>query len=74
MFAAAAKGKGLAEKFDEDAPWVEKYRPKTLDDVAAHSEIIDTSKFEASFLIFRVFHAYWARPITSSNRNTEICF
>ena len=26
------------------APWVEKYRPKTLDDVAAHKEIIDTSK------------------------------
>jgi hypothetical protein len=26
-----------------DAPWVEKYRPKTLDDVAAHKEIIDTS-------------------------------
>lgn len=27
-----------------DAPWVEKYRPKTLDDVAAHKEIIDTIK------------------------------
>lgn len=26
-----------------DAPWVEKYRPKSLDDVAAHKEIIDTS-------------------------------
>lgn len=25
-------------------PWVEKYRPKTLDDVAAHKEIIDTIK------------------------------
>jgi hypothetical protein len=24
-------------------PWVEKYRPKTLDDVCAHREIIDTS-------------------------------
>eukprot|EP00877_Chromochloris_zofingiensis_P001247 jgi/Chrzof1/11122/Cz05g24170.t1 len=28
----------------KDAPWVEKYRPKTLDDVAAHKEIIDTIK------------------------------
>ena len=28
----------------EDAPWVEKYRPQTLDDVAAHKEIVDTSK------------------------------
>lgn len=27
----------------KDAPWVEKYRPRTLDDVAAHKEIIDTS-------------------------------
>lgn len=27
-----------------EAPWVEKYRPKTLDDVAAHTDIIDTVK------------------------------
>ena len=27
----------------EDAPWVEKYRPQTLDDVAAHKEIVETS-------------------------------
>ncbi|KAG2498885.1 hypothetical protein HYH03_003077 [Edaphochlamys debaryana] len=27
-----------------NAPWVEKYRPKKLDDVAAHKEIIDTIK------------------------------
>lgn len=25
-------------------PWVEKYRPKTLDDVCAHRDIIDTSE------------------------------
>lgn len=36
--------KGEAELAIDDAPWVEKYRPKTLDDVAAHKEIIDTSK------------------------------
>lgn len=24
-------------------PWVEKYRPKTLADVAAHKDIVDTS-------------------------------
>ena len=30
----------------EDAPWVEKYRPQTLDDVAAHKEIVDTSASE----------------------------
>lgn len=27
-----------------DAPWVEKFRPKSLDEVAAHKEIIDTSE------------------------------
>lgn len=36
------KGDPLVER--KDAPWVEKYRPKTLDDVAAHKEIIDTSE------------------------------
>ena len=25
--------------------WVEKYRPQSLDDVAAHRDIVDTSKF-----------------------------
>ncbi len=28
---------------DANAPWIEKFRPKTLDEVAAHTEIIDTS-------------------------------
>ena len=28
---------------NRNAPWIEKYRPKTLDEVAAHTEIIDTS-------------------------------
>eukprot|EP00798_Chlamydomonas_sp_ICE-L_P023994 gene23994-9567_t len=28
----------------KNAPWTEKYRPKNLDDVAAHTEIIDTIK------------------------------
>lgn len=36
--------KGKAPSSIDDAPWVEKYRPKTLDDVAAHKEIIDTSE------------------------------
>lgn len=28
---------------DKNAMWIEKYRPQSLDDVAAHKEIIDTS-------------------------------
>ena len=37
--------KAVPPLFDEAAPWVEKYRPKTLDDVAAHTDIIDTSEY-----------------------------
>ena len=33
---------------DADQPWTEKFRPKTLDDVAAHKDIIDTSNSPAS--------------------------
>ena len=42
------KGKAPASALDPlaAAPWVEKYRPKSLDDVAAHREIIDTSERE----------------------------
>ncbi len=34
---------GQSTHFNAEAPWVEKFRPKTLDDVAAHKDIIDTS-------------------------------
>ena len=35
------------------APWVEKYRPETLDDVAAHKEIITTSTYGCRVLCVR---------------------
>jgi hypothetical protein len=39
------KGKAtLREGARGDGVWVEKYRPKALSDVAAHKDIIDTSK------------------------------
>jgi hypothetical protein len=42
--AAQQRRKGVDPTVDgKAAPWVEKYRPKSLDDVAAHKEIIDTS-------------------------------
>ncbi|KAI5822283.1 P-loop containing nucleoside triphosphate hydrolase protein [Schizophyllum commune Tattone D] len=42
---AAAKGKGKAtdHPYDDDSlPWVEKYRPVTLDDVVSHKDITTT--------------------------------
>lgn len=35
---------GESSVLDENAMWIEKYRPRSLDDVAAHKEIIDTSE------------------------------
>ncbi|TRM65636.1 P-loop containing nucleoside triphosphate hydrolase protein [Schizophyllum amplum] len=42
---SAAKGKGKATEnpYDDDnLPWVEKYRPVTLDDVVSHKDITTT--------------------------------
>lgn len=30
-------------------PWVEKYRPQSLDDVAAHRDIVETSKLRLHY-------------------------
>lgn len=40
----------------DNLPWVEKYRPVTLDDVVAHQDIISTSKCLPSLAIARVRH------------------
>lgn len=46
---AAQKGKGKMDVSNgrhqqvKGGPWVEKYRPTSLADVAAHKDIIDTS-------------------------------
>ncbi|GFH20695.1 DNA replication factor C complex subunit 5 [Haematococcus lacustris] len=40
----APSGSRAKVAVDKNAPWVEKYRPKSLDDVAAHKGIIDTIK------------------------------
>jgi len=50
---AAAKGKAPLSAPGRAAPWVEKYRPQSLADVAAHRDIVDTSK--------------WLRPLRSSD-------
>ena len=36
----------------KSVPWVEKYRPKTLEDVAAHKDIVDTGKEETKNTTF----------------------
>jgi replication factor C subunit 3/5 len=41
---AAAKSKAPLSATGRAAPWVEKYRPQSLADVAAHRDIVDTSK------------------------------
>jgi replication factor C subunit 3/5 len=41
----AFKGKApLPASAVKSSPWVEKYRPQSLADVAAHRDIVDTSK------------------------------
>lgn len=35
-----------------EVPWVEKYRPTSLDDVVAHKEIVDTSKRCLHFVLW----------------------
>jgi hypothetical protein len=44
--APAFKGKApLPASAVKSSPWVEKYRPQSLADVAAHRDIVDTSKW-----------------------------
>lgn len=40
--AGPSKGKSPAVSDSKSAPWVEKYRPQSLADVAAHRDIVDT--------------------------------
>ena len=37
------------------APWVEKYRPQSLADVAAHRDIVDTSEIKIHFPLSNSF-------------------
>jgi hypothetical protein len=41
----------------EVLPWVEKYRPATLDDVVAHQDIISTSAFR--LFLASLFSSVW---------------
>lgn len=34
----------ITKPVDENAPWVEKFRPKSLEDISSHGEIISTIK------------------------------
>lgn len=46
------KGKSVALDAKAKAtPWVEKYRPQSLDDVAAHRDIVDTSNKPFSYYL-----------------------
>lgn len=66
-------GNGRAMGMDKNAMWIEKYRPKSLDDVAAHKEIIDTS--EQSFLLLSWLHlSVWdlGSPIAPDAQITRV--
>ena len=41
-----ARESGLASLELDALPWVEKYRPVTMDDVVSHKDILTTSKSE----------------------------
>jgi replication factor C subunit 3/5 len=66
------------------APWIEKYRPKQLDDVAAHKGIIDTSGFSHLLvcicLVFELHPdvnialAFAVKRLTSENRLPHLLF
>ena len=68
--AASAPGRGPLGALDSQ-PWVEKYRPKTLDDVAAHKDIIDTSEQPAAHA--RCFACH-VRTITAPPRSCRRCW
>lgn len=39
------KGKNIVSAEPKSVPWVEKFRPQSLSDVAAHRDIVETSMF-----------------------------
>lgn len=50
----------------DSLPWVEKYRPATLDDVVAHQDIISTSAYRpwsSSFAALITFCRHSSRPV-----------
>lgn len=51
-----------------EVPWSEKYRPKTLDEVAAHTDIIETSEWSAQ----RAPCPRSGNPITWAPRNSKV--
>jgi len=53
VFKGKGKGKEKALAFTEELdnlPWVEKYRPQTLDDLVSHEDITSTSKTSIVFM------------------------
>lgn len=52
------EGKSVAVGVPPDGkatPWVEKYRPQSLADVAAHRDIVDTSNYPNHLLLGFIF-------------------
>lgn len=52
-------------------PWVEKYRPQSLDDVAAHRDIVDTSKILSSLPFHLLGFMFILLPIAHCNDSSD---
>lgn len=73
----SAKGKGLFVAGNtpigrKAIPWVEKYRPQSLDDVAAHRDIVDTSNVLFPFHLQGLsFLQFFRKPLHNNAAQSE---
>jgi replication factor C subunit 3/5 len=75
---AAVKGKGkigvASQQQFTGGPWVEKYRPASLADVAAHRDIIDTSTGKTSTILAvarKLYGSYYQNMILELNASDD---
>ena len=60
------KGKNVAVSPSDTkaTPWVEKYRPQSLADVAAHRDIVDTSESSRPPRVLQKFFPYFSARLS----------
>lgn len=56
-----SKGKNIVSNTEpKSVPWVEKFRPQSLSDVAAHRDIVETSMFWYLYILSE----FWLNNVT----------